>query len=136
MKKLIPLFCSLLLILLSVSACQRDEQQDAQTMIAGENSKVWNTVGATSASGTREQLSRDEINEVMQFYANGTFTVNTLTDHGSGSWFYDAAANTLTLQFGSRDTREVFEVEKLTTKEMRLRAPDQSERTLQAVDRR
>ncbi len=135
MKKLLTLL--FLTTVLSVfTACQREEEQDPQTRIAGENSKVWHTVSATSASGTREQLSRDEINEVMQFYTNGTFTINTLTDHGSGTWFYDPAANTLTLQFGGRENREVFQVEKLTSKEMKLRAPDQSERTLQAEERR
>jgi hypothetical protein len=124
--------CLTLMLLILVAGCNKGSDKNTLQLLAGEDSKAWGTIEEITGSGSRQRLQREDRNEILRFYANGTFTVNTNIDHGNGTWFYDEGANTLTMQFQGAENTETFEVVNISEKELRLRAPDRSERAFQA----
>lgn len=104
----------------------KNAKEDAMTMIAGEGSKKWKATKEMNAAGEKEKLSREEKNEIMQFYTNGTFTINAATESSQGTWTYDDNAKNLSLKFGSANFTENFTVLDLQKDEMKLKAGDGS----------
>lgn len=129
-QRLYTLFFVALMFL--AAACNKGEDKTPQMMLAGEDSKAWRTTEEISGTGTRQRLQKEDQNEILRFYSNGTFTVNTKQEHGNGTWFYDEGTKTLTLQFQGAEQTETFEVVDLSEQELHLRAADKSERILEA----
>lgn len=112
--------------------CNRQSKKSGEEMIAGETSKTWRAVRETDAAGNNERTSREERKDVMQFYQNKTFTINTANEAGNGTWTYNENNQTLSLQFADENVTENFQVLKLEENEMRLRAGNNREMTLRA----
>ena len=110
----------------------KNEKEDAMKMIAGEGSKRWKATKEINAAGEKEKLSKEEKNEVMQFYTNGTFTINAAAESSQGTWTYDDNAKNLSLKFGSANFTENFTVLDLKRDEMKLKAGDGSTMLMEA----
>ncbi|HEX8547904.1 MAG TPA: DUF4923 family protein [Cytophagaceae bacterium] len=114
------------LTLITFFAQCKNEKENAMTMIAGEGSKRWKATKEVNAAGEKEKLSKEEKNEIMQFYTNGTFTINAAAESSQGTWTYDDNAKNLSLKFGSANFTENFTVLELEKDEMKLKAGDGS----------
>src|SRR4051812_45470373 len=123
-QKTVSLF--LLALVLWMSGCGKKSNESYQTMIAGTTSKTWKATKETNASGDKDKLSDEEKKEVMQFYADGKFTVNSSTQNANGTWTSDQAAKTLTLQFAGANVTETFQVEDISDDKMKLKGREGS----------
>jgi hypothetical protein len=112
--------------------CNRKSDMSSRELIAGESSKTWRAVRETDASGDSERTSREDRKDVMQFYTNGTFTINTANEAGNGTWTYNDNNQTLSLQFTDANVTENFQVVELKEKEMRVKDGRNREMTLRA----
>ena len=121
-----------LLMMLIQMGCNRESEKSGEQLIAGENSKTWRATREVDAAGNSERTSREERKDVMQFYQDGRFTINTANEAGNGTWEYNASNQTLSLQFADQNVTENFQVLKLEEDEMRLRAGNNREMTLKA----
>jgi hypothetical protein len=121
----------LIALMLTVSAC---DKKAATNDIAGSSSKTWKVEKLVNANGNREKLGRDQQDDKMQFYADGTFTANSSEEHGRGTWQYDAGKKALSLQFENANVTQNYEVVDLTSKKMRLRTGDGSEMLMEAME--
>ena len=101
-------------------------------MISGGSSKTWKASKETTASGDKDKLTKDEKQETMQFYSDGRFAMGGGGSLETGTWAYDQAGKRLSLTFQDQTNAEVFQVEKLTDKEMTLVAGDGSKMELKA----
>lgn len=121
------------LILASFSfSCNRQENKTGRELIAGDSSKTWRASKQTTAAGNNERLSKEERQDVMQFYANGTFTINTANQANNGTWTYNDTNKTLSLQFPDENVTQNFQVMELSAKEMQVRGGDGTAMTLRA----
>ena len=119
------LFFSFLLVF----GCTKKEE-DPNKLISGETSKIWRADRQTNAEGDKEKLTKEEKSEILQFYSNGTFSVNGTTATTQGKWVYDHGAKNLSLQFSGDNVSENFLVETLEDDKIKLKAPDGSIMTL------
>lgn len=113
-------------------SCNSDSNKSGRELIAGTSSKTWRATKEENAAGDTERLSKDERNDVMQFYANGNFTINTLNEASNGTWTYNDNNKTLSLQFADANVTENFQVLELKENQMRVRGGDGGEMTLKA----
>ncbi len=121
----------LIALMMIVSAC---DKKAATNDIAGSSSKLWKVEKLVNANGNREKLGRDQQDDKMQFYADGTFTANSSEQHSRGTWQYDPGKKALSLQFENANVTQNYEVAELTSKRMRLRTGDGSEMLMEAQD--
>ncbi len=123
----------LFLILASFSfSCNQKENKTGRELIAGNSSKTWHASKLKNAAGNKESLSKEERQDVMQFYANGTFTINTANQANNGTWTYNDNTKTLSLQFPDENVTQNFQVTDISEKEMQVRAGDGTDMTLRA----
>jgi len=127
MKIKIHNFLALALIALFTFACA--DKKSPEEMIAGKDSKTWKTVKETNSAGEKEKLSKDETNDVIKFFANGTFVIDTETENSSGKWNY--AGNNLTMVFESGGFTQNYTVEELKDDKIKLKAADGATMTLE-----
>ena len=125
------LFSVIFYIFLFTFSCTKKES-DPNKIIAGETSKVWKAEKETNAEGDKEKLSKEEKNEVLQFYSNGTFSVNGTSAATQGTWSYEVGSKNLSLKFKDADVSENFEVVTLEKDKIKLKAADGSLMTLAA----
>ena len=102
--------------------------------IAGSSSKTWKVSKLVNANGNREKLGRDQQDDRMQFYTNGTFTANSSEQHSRGTWQYNKGSKSLALQFEGANVTQNYEVVEASSKRMRLRTGDGSEMVMEAMD--
>ncbi|CAN5892099.1 hypothetical protein BH24BAC1_BH24BAC1_06260 [soil metagenome] len=123
----------LFLILASFSfGCNQKENKTGRELIAGNSSKTWHASKLKNAAGNKESLSKEERQDVMQFYANGTFTINTANQANNGTWTFNDNTKTLSLQFPDENVTQNFQVTDISEKEMQVRAGDGTDMTLRA----
>ncbi|WP_239020908.1 lipocalin family protein [Pontibacter arcticus] len=118
------------LVMVVLVSCSGKEEVGSTSLITGASSKTWKTDKSIDATGDKEKLTDQEENEALQFFADGRFSTSGGAALQTGTWTFDQAAKTLSLQFEGAATQEVFNVTKLTEDEMRLKAPDGSEMVL------
>jgi len=97
-----------------------------QEMIAGTSSKIWKAEREYDAAGDKVDMTDEEADETMRFYANGNFSIQAASDMANGTWSYDAMANNLSLVFEGEDVSENFNVTKISQDEIILVAGDGS----------
>ena len=110
-------------------SCSKKEQ-NPDRIIAGDNSKIWKAHKETNAAGEKEKLSEEEKSEVLQFYSNGTFSLNGTNAAEQGKWDYKEDSKNLSLVFSNSEVSENFEVVTLKEEEIKLKASDGSTMTL------
>lgn len=120
----------LVALLVWVSGCDKKQNDSPQALLAGTTSKVWRATKETNSEGDREKMSAEEKKDMMQFYANGNFSINSSTQSGNGTWTSDAAAKTLTLQYAGAGVSETFQILEIDEDDLKLKAADGSELTL------
>jgi hypothetical protein len=125
-------FLMALLLLVVMASCGGNEKAGNDTMISGGSSKTWKASKETTASGDKDKLTQDEKQETMQFYSDGRFAMGGGGSLETGTWAYDQSGKRLSLTFQDQTAAEVFQVEKLTEKEMTLVAGDGSKMELKA----
>lgn len=121
------IFC----LALVVTACGGNKDLSPGEVIAGTDSKIWKARTEYSASGDNVELSEEDKNESMRFYANGTFSMQSNANMANGTWSYDEAASTLKLVFEGDDFSENFKVSDMSADKMTLIAGDGSKMILQ-----
>lgn len=126
----LALFC--LSILLLAFGCKEKNKVGTASDISGNESKTWKSTGETTAGGEKDKPASAEKNQVIQFFANGSFSMRSPSQNASGKWTYDVMARTLTLQFVGSDMTENFQVLNLTDDDMTLQAADGSKMELEA----
>ena len=127
-----PNLMALLLVLtLTVFACGK---KGAAGDIAGSSSKTWKVTKLVNANGNREKLGRDQQDDRMQFYTDGTFTANSAEQHSRGTWQYNEANKALALQFENANVSQNYEVLEVTSNRMHLKTGDGSEMLMEAID--
>ena len=94
----IQLTTLVILFAMVLSSCKKE--QNADKILAGDDSKIWQTVKQTDAKGDKEKLSKEEKREKMQFYSNGNFTILAADKGVQGKWDYEEASKNLSLQMG------------------------------------
>ncbi|KAA5547988.1 hypothetical protein F0145_08615 [Adhaeribacter rhizoryzae] len=112
-----------LFIMLVLASCQDKNKTPTASMISGDTSKTWKATRETNAAGDKDKITGAEKSEVIQFYANGSFSMRSSSQNASGKWTYDAMARSLVLQFVGSDMTENFQVVSLTEDEMKLQSP-------------
>ncbi len=130
LKNYFMLLC--LTCLLLAAGCQKKDTVGNAGMLTGADSKVWKTEKETTASGEKDKLTKEEKQQEIQFFANGSFSMRSPTQNASGKWTYDAMARNLSLQFVGSDLTENFQVLNLTNDELKLQAADGSQMVLEA----
>lgn len=115
-----------LLIMLVVASCQDKNKTPTASMISGDTSKTWKATRETNAAGEKDKITGEEKNEVIQFFANGSFSMRSSAQNTSGKWTYDPMARSLVLQFVGSEMTENFQVVSLTDDEMKLQSPSGS----------
>ncbi|MDQ3290090.1 MAG: lipocalin family protein [Bacteroidota bacterium] len=130
LKNYFMLLC--LTCLLLAAGCQKKDTVGNASMLTGADSKVWKTEKETTASGEKDKLTKEEKQQEIQFFANGSFSMRSPTQNASGKWTYDAMARNLSLQFVGSDLTENFQVLNLTNDELKLQAADGSQMVLEA----
>src|SRR5690606_36970476 len=130
LKQIQHVLAALLLVVLV--SCSGKEEVGSTSLITGASSKTWKIEKAVDATGDKEKLTDHEENEALQFFADCRFSTTGGAALQTGTWTFDQAAKTLSLQFEGATTQEVFNVVKLTEDEMRLKAADGSEMVLSA----
>ena len=118
-------------LLLFGAGCQKKDTVGNAGMLTGADSKVWKTEKETTASGEKDKVTKEEKQQEIQFFANGSFSMRSPTQNASGKWTYDAMAKNLSLQFVGSDLTENFQVLNLTDDELKLKAGDGSEMILE-----
>lgn len=121
-----------LLIVVVMASCGSEDKVGSESMISGADSKTWKADQELDASGKKEKLTREEVDETMQFYADGRFALGGGGTLQTGTWSFDQSAKRLSLNFENQETAETFDVTKLTDDEMNLKASDGSEMRLKA----
>jgi len=116
--------------LVILSACKGGGASD----LAGSSSKTWKVTRLVNANGNREKLGRDQQDDRMQFYTDGTFTANSAEQHGRGTWQYDQGKKTLALQFENANVSQNYEVVEMSDDKVRLRTGDGSEMVMEAQE--
>lgn len=117
--------------LLFAAGCQKKDTVGTASMLTGADSKTWKTEKETTAAGEKDKLTKDEKQQEIQFFANGSFSMRSPTQNASGKWTYDAMAKSLSLQFVGSDLTENFQVLNLTDDELKLQAADGSQMILE-----
>lgn len=112
-----------LLLLLVVTSCQDKNKTLTASMISGDTSKTWKATRETNAAGDKDKITGEEKNEVIQFYANGSFSMRSSSQNASGKWTFDPMAKSLVLQFVGSELTENFQVVSLNEDEMKLQSP-------------
>jgi type III secretory pathway component EscR len=120
-----------LFLLIIAAGCKEKNTVGNASMISGNESKTWKTTKETTAAGDKDKLTKEEKNQEIQFFANGSFSMRSATENASGKWTYDAMAKNLTLQFVGSDMTENFQVLSLSNDEMKLQAGDGSQMNLE-----
>lgn len=118
-------------LLLFGAGCQKKDTVGNAGMLTGADSKVWKTEKETTASGEKDKVTKEEKQQEIQFFANGSFSMRSPTQNASGKWTYDAMAKNLSLQFVGSDLTENFQVLNLTDDELKLQAADGSQMILE-----
>ncbi|RDC62642.1 lipocalin family protein [Adhaeribacter pallidiroseus] len=118
-------------LLLFGAGCQKKDTVGNAGMLTGADSKVWKTEKETTASGEKDKVTKEEKQQEIQFFANGSFSMRSPTQNASGKWTYDAMAKSLSLQFVGSDLTENFQVLNLTDDELKLQAADGSQMILE-----
>ncbi|PSR52937.1 hypothetical protein AHMF7605_05050 [Adhaeribacter arboris] len=118
--------------LLFTVSCKKKDSIGNAGMLTGADSKVWKTEKETTATGEKDKLTKEEKQQEIQFFANGSFSMRSNTQNASGKWTYDAMARNLSLQFVGSDATENFQVLNLTNDELKLQAKDGSQMVLEA----
>lgn len=121
----------LLIIFLFSMGCDKKNKDQSENLLSGATSKTWKINKQTDASGDKDKLTQEEKSEVMQFFADGKFTINTQTQSQRGTWTQDQAAKSLTLQFEGANNTETFQVVDLSENAAKLKAADGSEMILE-----
>ncbi|GEO05788.1 hypothetical protein AAE02nite_34520 [Adhaeribacter aerolatus] len=112
-----------LFLMLVVASCQEKSKTPTASMISGDTSKTWKATRETNAAGDKDKITGAEKNEVIQFYANGSFSMRSSSQNASGKWTFDPMARNLTLQFVGSDMTENFQVVSINEDEMKLQSP-------------
>lgn len=115
-----------LLALIFVYSCNKKNEAGGASMLYGENSKRWKTDKEKDAANDKVKQSKVDESTVLQFYANGNFSMNSSTQTMSGTYVYDQASRSITLTPSNSPTAFSFEVTKLDDDELDLKAPDGS----------
>lgn len=124
----------LIIMLLTLFTISCKKEENAVKKIAGENSKKWEAVKELNSEGKKDKLSKDEQKEIIQFYSNGTFTINGVSEGSQGNWNYDEASKNLSMIFGSTNFSENFTVLELKEDKMKLKAGDGSMLVMEEMD--
>ncbi|WP_245539567.1 hypothetical protein [Pontibacter roseus] len=125
-------FVMAMLLMVVMASCGGEEKAGTETMLSGGSSKTWKAEKETTATGEKDKLTDAEEDETMQFYSDGRFAMGGGGSLQTGTWAYDQAGKRLSLTFQDQANAEVFQVEKLTEKEMTLVAGDGSKMELKA----
>lgn len=125
-------FAIAVLALVFVFACNKKPEAGSTSMLYGENSKRWHTDKERDASGDKVKQSKEDESTVLQFFANGNFSMNSNTQTMSGTYTYDQATRNITLTPANNPNSFTFEVTKLDENELDLKAPDGSTMELEA----
>jgi hypothetical protein len=116
----------ILIILMSLflyASCEQ-KQENAKSMISGSSSKTWKEVKEMNAEGGKTKMTKDEKNEIIQFYADGHFTMKSSNASNEGTWKYDEAVKNLSLTFEGANFSEYFTVLELGKNKMKLKGSD------------
>jgi hypothetical protein len=109
-------------LLLVAAGCKEKNTVATASMISGNESKTWKTTKETNAAGDKDKLTKEEKNQEIQFFSNGSFSMRSATENASGKWTFDAMAKSLSLQFVGSDMTENFQVLSLSDDEMKLQS--------------
>jgi hypothetical protein len=123
-------FLIIAVVIIGVSCGKKGGTDD----ISGESSKIWKVSKIVGADGDKEKMDRDDKNDQMQFYADGTFTANTSANHTRGTWKHDESTKALVLQFENASVTQNYEIVELSDDKMRLKAGDGSEMIMDAAE--
>lgn len=125
-------FLMAVLLMVVMASCGGDDKVGTDSMISGGSSKTWKASKELTAAGDKDKLTKDEKQETMQFYSDGRFAMGGGGSLETGTWAYDPSGKRLSLTFQDQNVAEVFQVEKLTEKEMHLIGGDGSKMELKA----
>jgi outer membrane biogenesis lipoprotein LolB len=110
---------------LLLSACGDSEHQDAEQILAGEESKTWRIDQETTATGDQRALTQSEDTQRVTFSADGTFQVRDATEVRTGTWTYRPTERMLELEFDDQPgIAETYYVSRLEEDALDVRAPD------------
>lgn len=129
MKRIYPVLFTILIITASCGG-NNDKDMAPEEMIAGTSSKIWKAEREYDASGDKVDMTDEEADETMRFYADGNFSIQAASEMASGTWSYDGATNSLSMVFDGEDVSENFSVTQLSTDEITLVAGDGSKLVL------
>lgn len=123
--------CSML-ALMFVFACSKKKEAGGASLLYGENSKRWHAEKEKDAGGDKVKQTDEDKSAVMQFFANGNYSMTSNTQNSAGTYTYDQAGRSITLTPTGSETSMAFEVTKLDDDELDLKAPDGSTMQLEA----
>jgi outer membrane biogenesis lipoprotein LolB len=131
--KLKNMLSMLVLVMLLLASCSKENKDNPSEMIAGKESKTWKAKKETNSQGEKEKLNSQEKDQEIKFFANGKFNMSSDTETESGTWSYSANTGTLSLTFSSDQTySENFKVLELNDDKMKVQASDGSEMVMTA----
>lgn len=122
------------MLCLSVMVFGCQNKADDKEAFYGKGSKTWRLTKETNSEGKKEKLSDAEKQDVLRFNSDGSFSANTAEGNAEGSWQYDPSAKLLTLQFAGASVTESHSVVNLSDDQIKLKAGDGSEMTLEAAE--
>jgi hypothetical protein len=112
--------------------CNKKNEAGGTANLYGSDSKRWTTHKERNAGGDKVKQTAEDENTVLQFFANGNFSMNSNLQTMSGTYRYDQAGKSLMLTPNGSTTSMSFEVTKLDDDELDLKAPDGSTMELEA----
>jgi hypothetical protein len=123
--------CSML-ALMFVFGCSKKKEAGGASLLYGENSKRWHADKEKDATGDKVKQTDEDESAVMQFFANGNYSMTSNTQNSAGTYTYDQAGRSIILTPSGSPTSMSFEVTKLDENELDLKAPDGSIMELEA----
>lgn len=129
-KNFLTLFS--LVFMLVAAGCSEKNTVGNASMLSGADSKTWKTTKETTASGEKNKVTSEEKKQVIQFFANGSFSMRSPTQNASGKWTYDAMARNLSMQFVGSDMTLNYRVVNLSDDELTMQTPDGSQMVMEA----
>jgi hypothetical protein len=117
----------LMIILMAVflyAGCSKNGEEKSKDIISGNSSKTWKEVKEINPEGSKKRLTKDEKNEVIQFYSDGHFIMKSSNASNEGTWRYEKSGQNLSLTFGGANFTEYFTVLELEKSKMKLKGRD------------
>jgi len=118
----------LMLLVLFTSACgSKEGKVEGVNMLYGTESKVWKTDKQLDAAGDKVKQTDAQEDERYTFFANGQYTMTSLSQNVSGTYAFDAATKKLTFTPAGGTQSMAADVVTMTEDKLTLRGASGAE---------